>query len=55
MLMYVSCTYQNDMVILTDDQRDSKFVPTRQNMIAAMQWLVRDAAPNDSYVSLCLP
>lgn len=36
------------MVILTDDQSDPRFIPTKQNMIAAMQWLVRDARPNDS-------
>ncbi|KAL1933780.1 hypothetical protein VTP01DRAFT_7870 [Rhizomucor pusillus] len=40
---------QEDMVILTDDQSDPRFHPTRQNMIAGMQWLVRDARPNDSF------
>ncbi|CDS02903.1 hypothetical protein LRAMOSA00305 [Lichtheimia ramosa] len=40
---------QEDMVILTDDQSDPRFIPTKQNMIAAMQWLVRDARPNDSF------
>lgn len=39
----------NEMVMLTDDQQDPARVPTRQNMINAMQWLVRDARPNDSY------
>jgi len=39
----------DDMVILTDDQRDPKFRPTRANIIAAMHWLVRDAQPNDSF------
>ncbi|KAJ2961392.1 hypothetical protein NQZ79_g3394 [Umbelopsis isabellina] len=38
-----------DMVILTDDQQDPKFVPTRQNIISGMQWLVHDARPNDSF------
>ncbi|KAL7417291.1 caspase domain-containing protein [Mrakia frigida] len=37
-----------DMVILTDDARDSRQMPTRQNILTAMQWLVRGAAPNDS-------
>jgi hypothetical protein len=37
-----------DMVILTDDQRDPRKVPTKANMIKAMQWLVKDAQPNDS-------
>lgn len=39
-----------DMVILTDDQREQGKVPTKQNMIRAMQWLVKDARPNDSLV-----
>lgn len=39
----------DDMVILTDDQRELARLPTRDNIIRAMQWLVRDAQPNDSY------
>ncbi|CCC68261.1 hypothetical protein NCAS_0B01770 [Naumovozyma castellii] len=38
----------DDIVILTDDQTDMVRVPTRANIIRAMQWLVRDAQPNDS-------
>ena len=38
----------DDIVILTDDQTDLVRVPTRANMIRAMQWLVKDAQPNDS-------
>ncbi|CAG8794563.1 17539_t:CDS:2, partial [Gigaspora margarita] len=37
-----------DMLILTDDQTDPTRIPYRGNMIAAMQWLVQDARPNDS-------
>ncbi|KAI8635947.1 peptidase C14, caspase domain-containing protein [Parasitella parasitica] len=37
-----------DMVILTDDQKDAKFIPTRQNILNAMQWLVKGARENDS-------
>lgn len=37
-----------DIVILTDDQTDLVRVPTRANMIRAMQWLVKDAQPDDS-------
>ncbi|KAF5367495.1 hypothetical protein D9758_003743 [Tetrapyrgos nigripes] len=37
-----------DIVMLTDDQQDWRKMPTRQNIIDAMQWLVRGAAPNDS-------
>jgi len=36
------------MLILTDDQRDSRGHPTRQNIIDGMHWLVRGAQPNDS-------
>jgi hypothetical protein len=37
-----------DMVILTDDQKNPRSIPTKANMIQAMQWLVRDARPNDA-------
>ena len=36
------------MVILTDDQRDPQFQPTRENIIEGMLWLVSGAQPNDS-------
>ncbi|OBA17947.1 hypothetical protein METBIDRAFT_47781 [Metschnikowia bicuspidata var. bicuspidata NRRL YB-4993] len=39
----------DDMVILTDDQREIARLPTRDNIIRAMQWLTKNAAPNDSY------
>lgn len=39
---------KDDMVILTDDQTHPKAIPTRQNMLGAMQWLVSDARPNDN-------
>lgn len=38
----------DDMVILTDDQQNPAFRPTRVNIIRAMHWLVKDAKPNDS-------
>ncbi|KAK9451933.1 caspase domain-containing protein [Limtongia smithiae] len=37
-----------DMVILTDDQQNQRSIPTRANIISAMQWLVKDAQPNDT-------
>lgn len=37
-----------DMVVLTDDQTNPRNRPTSANIIAAMQWLVRDARPNDA-------
>ncbi|KAI0749897.1 caspase domain-containing protein [Daedaleopsis nitida] len=39
---------QDDMVVLTDDAKSPRQMPTRDNIIAAMQWLVRGAQPNDS-------
>jgi uncharacterized caspase-like protein len=37
------------MVMLLDaDSSGPRQIPTRANMTAAMQWLVRDARPNDS-------
>ncbi|SAM07204.1 hypothetical protein [Absidia glauca] len=37
-----------DMVVLTDDQSDPRFIPTKQNIISGMKWLVANAQPNDS-------
>ena len=39
---------EGDMVILTDDMNNPMQVPTRANMLRAMEWLVRGAAPGDS-------
>ena len=39
---------REDMVILTDDQQNPMSQPTKQNIIRAMHWLVKDAKPNDS-------
>ncbi|KAJ2161504.1 Ca(2+)-dependent cysteine protease [Coemansia sp. RSA 552] len=39
-----------DMVILTDDQRDNpRRMPTHDNIVKAMKWLVSDARMNDSF------
>jgi len=40
--------HEGDMVILTDDQRDPQYQPTRDNIIEGMLWLVEGAQPNDS-------
>lgn len=37
-----------DMVILTDDTRDPRSLPTRQNITRAMHWLVSGAQPGDA-------
>lgn len=39
---------RDDMVILTDDQRNPMSQPTKSNILRAMHWLVKDAKPNDS-------
>lgn len=39
---------REDMVLLTDDQRNPVMQPTKQNIIRAMGWLVNGAQPNDS-------
>ncbi|KXX77024.1 Metacaspase-1B [Madurella mycetomatis] len=38
----------DDMVILMDDQQNLMSQPTKQNILRAMHWLVKDARPNDS-------
>ena len=46
---FIKERYQfTDVVILTDDNSDPSKLPTKRNMIAAFQWLVKDAQPNDS-------
>ena len=39
---------QDDIVLLSDDARNPRQIQTRENMIAAMRWLVDNAQPNDS-------
>lgn len=39
---------EGDMVVLTDDSNNAMQMPTRANILRAMQWLVRGAAPGDS-------
>jgi len=38
----------DDIVLLSDDQQNPRAVPTRANIVQAMNWLARDAQPNDS-------
>ncbi|KAF9903419.1 Ca(2+)-dependent cysteine protease [Linnemannia zychae] len=35
--------------ILTDDQVGTQWMPTRENILKNLQWLIRDAKKNDSY------
>jgi len=39
---------KDDIVILTDDSPNPRQKPTRENIVQAMHWLVRGAAPHDS-------
>ncbi|KJK92967.1 hypothetical protein H633G_03170 [Metarhizium anisopliae BRIP 53284] len=39
---------REDMVILTDDQQNPMSQPTKQNILRAMHWLIKDARPNDA-------
>ncbi|TFK21635.1 metacaspase [Coprinopsis marcescibilis] len=39
---------QENVVVLTDDQRDARRRPTRQNIIDAANWLSSNAEPNDA-------
>ncbi|RYP32896.1 hypothetical protein DL767_004986 [Monosporascus sp. MG133] len=39
---------REDMVFLTDDQQDPRGIPTRENILKAIGWLVGGAKPNDS-------
>ncbi|PTD01666.1 Metacaspase-1A [Fusarium culmorum] len=39
---------REDMILLTDDQQDPVMIPTRENIIRAMGWLVSNAQPDDA-------
>ncbi|KAI1412552.1 hypothetical protein F5Y13DRAFT_44114 [Hypoxylon sp. FL1857] len=39
---------REDMIILTDDQRDPIMIPTKANILRALEWLVSGARPNDA-------
>ena len=40
-------------MILTDDTKDPKRLPTKANMLNAMKWLVKDAKAHDSLFFHC--
>lgn len=42
-----------DIMILTDDNKDPKRLPTKANMLDAMKWLVKDAKAHDSLFFHC--
>ncbi len=39
--------------MLTDDSTDSCSLPTKENMLDGMRWLVKDAQPHDSLFFHC--
>ncbi|KAI5118095.1 hypothetical protein M0805_005202 [Coniferiporia weirii] len=39
---------KDDIVMLTDDAQNPRQIPTKNNIMEAMEWLVRDAQPHDS-------
>lgn len=41
-------TRPGETMVLTDDARDQRAQPTRQNILVAMAWLVKDAQPGDA-------
>ena len=42
-----------DILVLTDDTRDSKRLPTKANILGAMKWLVKGAKAHDSLFFHC--
>ena len=39
--------------MLRDDIKDARCMPTKENMVDSMQWLVKDAQPHDSLFFHC--
>lgn len=42
-----------DILVLTDDTKDPKRLPTKANILSAMKWLVKDAKAHDSLFFHC--
>lgn len=51
MVDYENILLKTFLVIMTDTASNQRAIPTRQNMLDAMRWLVSDAQPNVSYMS----
>jgi hypothetical protein len=43
----------SEILLLTDDSKDSRSLPTRDNIIQAMKWLVKGARRDDSLFFHC--
>ena len=44
----------SEIIILTDETNDSRKLPTYDNILEAMRWLVRGAKPHDSLFLHCM-
>jgi len=44
---------QENIMVLTDDTRDPRRLPTKANILGAMKWLVKDAKAHDSLFFHC--
>ena len=42
-----------DIMVLTDDNKDPRKLPTKANMLNAMKWLIKDAKAHDSLFFHC--
>ena len=42
-----------DIQILTDDAQDPRRLPTKANILGAIEWLVKGAKANDSFFFHC--
>ena len=42
-----------DILVLTDDTKDPRKLPTKANILNAMKWLVKDAKAHDSLFFHC--
>ena len=42
-----------EIIVLTDDHKEPKRLPTKANMLRAMEWLVKDAQATDSLFFHC--
>ncbi|KAG2095482.1 caspase domain-containing protein, partial [Suillus discolor] len=38
---------KEDIMVLTDEPYNLKYMPTRRNILSALRWLVKDAQPGD--------
>jgi len=44
---------KEDIMVLTDEPYNLKYMPTKRNILSALRWLVKDAQPGDSLFFHC--